>query len=190
MTSKQKERVKYAHIRSEGPIWFHVDFRFDPLVQQALKDAVGIGNYEWNARKGKWFVRREFLSVIVDVFKTRDYKVYTNITVENDAYKAGEEKGRRAERERRRQEARRAEQKKQAEENMYDAFFGNDKKRQVINPSKFTEIDLSWITIFKGLDKKQAGKLFRQAALVLHPDASGDEEAMKSLNIAWQEFNK
>ena len=187
--TQQKERVKYAHIRSEGPSWFHVDFRFDPLVQQAMKDAVGMGNYEWNSRKGKWYVRREFLTAVIDVFKTRDYKVYTNITVESDAYKEGEERGRRAERERRRQESRRAEQKKQAEEQVWDSFFGND-KRQAINPSKYTEIDLSWITIFKGVEKKQASKLFRQASIALHPDTGGNEEAFKSLNLGWQEYNE
>lgn len=186
----QKERVKYAHIRSEGPSWFHVDFRFDPLVQQAMKDAVGIGNYEWNSRKGKWYVRREFLQTIVDVFKTRDYKVYTNITAEHDAYKEGEERGRRAERERRRQEAQREQRKRQAEENVYDAFFGNTGQKQQKVVSGKSEVQSSWSTIFSELDPKIARDLYRRAILVLHPDRGGNEEVTKALNSAWEEYSR
>jgi len=187
-----QERVKYAHIRSEGPSWFHIDFRFDPLVQQAIKDAAGMGNYKWNDRKKKWFVRREFLQVIVDVFKTKGYKVYTNITPEQDtsqeAYRAGEERGRSEERERRRREAQREQRKKQAEENMYDSFFGNGQQQTRV--SARTEVESSWSIVFNGLDRGIARKLYRQATLALHPDKGGDEEAFKSLNSAWQEYNK
>ncbi len=192
--TQQKERVKYAHIRSEGPSWFHIEFRFDPIVQQALKDAAGMGNYKWNDRKKKWFVRREHLQAIVDVFKIRDYKVYTNITVEQDAYRAGEERARReaaeAEgRRRRREEARRAEQKKRAEESVWENLFGDGQKRQRVVSGK-SEVQSSWSTIFNELDPKIAKDLYRRAILVLHPDKGGDEEVSKALNSAWQEYNK
>jgi len=42
-----------------------------------------------------------------------------------------------------------------------------------------------WLNVFKTLDKELGSKLYRAATRVLHPDAGGDNDAMRHLNDAW-----
>lgn len=193
--TQQKERIKYAHIKGEGPNWFYIDFRFDPLLIQEIKDTAGMGNYQWNDRKKRWYIRRAYLEAMVELFKSRGYKVYTNISTEQDAYKAGQERAHREDESRRRRREthhdRQEQERKQTQEDVWDSFFGTGRSQQRgVEPGKFTQVQLSWLTVFSELDHDVAGKLFRHATLALHPDVGGNEEAFKSLNSAWQEYNK
>ena len=73
-------------------------------------------------------------------------------------------------------------QQKQSNSNGYQ----KEQKQQVSGPRNQLN---PWSTIFAHIpDSTLRRKLYRSAAIVLHPDKGGSEEAMKELNEAWSKL--
>lgn len=194
------EYKKHAEIYDEGPVWFSINFRFDPLVQQAIKDAAGMGNYRFNPRKKRWFVKKTYLDAVTFLFKERGYIVRSNVpNDEHEASRAQERKRREEDGERRRRtreagerhQRQRQQERERRERNQdaaWETLFGFTTPPSALNG--FEVLKSSWTIVFRELSPRTAEQLHKRASLALHPDVGGDEESFKAMNAAFQEVDQ
>ena len=64
-----------AGVYYDHPGWFRLVFRYDPWLQEDLKNTVGFGNYKYDPKLKLWYVREPYKKTAVDLLKEHGYEV-------------------------------------------------------------------------------------------------------------------
>lgn len=65
-----KAGVYYDH-----PGWYRVSCRYDPWMQNELKNIVGLGNYKYDPKLKMWYVREPYKRATLQLLKKHGYSV-------------------------------------------------------------------------------------------------------------------
>ena len=162
--------VYHAGVYYDHSGWFRLSCRYDPWLQGDLKEQFGLGNYKYDPKLKTWYIREPYKQALVDLLKEHGYEVETK------------------ERQERQNSNSNGRQKEQSKTNNNEQQESNyrERKQQVSGPRNYQN---PWSSIFARIPNIDLrSKMYRQAALILHPDTGGSEEAMKELNEAWSKL--
>lgn len=190
--------------------WTSLYFQPDSSMHMRIK-YTGVGNWQYTG-DGTWYILNKWRKSILSFFEKAGYRIKeispgeaagrqkvhnAKKGTQRDYYEERrhqqrvDEERRNVEEERRRERGRRQRETSDAFNDFFNNYsnnFSSEAKTQV--KADYKEIENAWLTIFNSLEVENAKKLYKQVAIVLHPDRQGDEEAMKALNTAWQKVEK